>query len=132
MTRAGFFATIPARTLTAVRWFAVEKSAEKKKQTEKEGERETERWLAGKKRERKRRKRRESERETDESGRHNPAVSENGEKMVRGGLGSVGGWRAGLAFFSGARVGLFFSLLSFFEGNGVKPGCRQSISLSRT
>lgn len=30
MTRAGFFATMPPWTLTAVRWFAVEKSAEKK------------------------------------------------------------------------------------------------------
>lgn len=96
----------------------------REEERERKKEREGEQW-----------KRRESERETDESGRHNPAVSENGEKMVRGGLGSVGGWRArGRTFFSGARRSFFFwlSLLSFFEGNGVKPGCRQSISLSRT
>jgi len=66
-----------------------------------------------KKRDRKRRQKRGGKRrETVESGRHNPTVSENGEKMVRGFFG----WEQSQTFFGAHDV--------FFEENGVKLGDR--------
>lgn len=81
----------------------------------------------GKKKASRKRGEKERKREIVESGRHNLAVSENGEKMVRGRFG----WRQSQIFF----FFFFFwhTRAAFFREKWGKTGrLRQSISLSGT